>query len=60
MVDMGEHQRVRESLTFSRSRPPSSSSAVERITGRTVRSFASATDPAQSTVIEAFIFEPEQ
>jgi hypothetical protein len=32
---------------------------VARITGRTVRAFASATDPASGTVLETFVFEPD-
>ena len=32
---------------------------VERITGRTVRAFASATDPDKEVVMENFIFEPD-
>jgi uncharacterized protein YbcI len=60
MVEMGEHQRVRESRTFFQvATADQFVAAVERITGRTVRAFASATDPAQGTVIETFVFEPE-
>jgi hypothetical protein len=32
---------------------------VERITGRTVRAFASATDPDKQVVMENFVFEPD-
>jgi hypothetical protein len=34
--------------------------AVETITGRTVRAFASASDPDNGVVMANFIFEPEQ
>src|SRR5215207_4011389 len=55
MVEMGEHQRVRESRTFFQvATAEQFVAAVEGITGRTVRVFASATDPAQGTVIETF------
>ena len=61
MVEMGEHQRVRESRTFFQvATAEQFVAAVERLTGRTVRAFASATDPAQNTVMETFIFEPEE
>jgi uncharacterized protein YbcI len=60
MVDMGEHQRVRESrMFFQVATAEQFIAAVERITGRTVRAFASATDPQQGTVMENFVFEPE-
>jgi uncharacterized protein YbcI len=58
MVDMGEHQRVRESRTFFQvATADQFVAAVERITGRTVRAFASATDPDANTVMETFVFE---
>ena len=61
MVAMGEHQRVREARTFLQvATAEQFVGTVERITGRTVRAFASATDPAQSTVMETFVFEPER
>ena len=61
MVDMGEHQRVRESRTFFQvATADQFIAAVEGITGRTVRAFASATDPEQGTVLETFVFEPER
>jgi uncharacterized protein YbcI len=60
MVAMGEHQHVRESRTFFQvATADQFVAAVERITGRTVRAFASATDPAANTVMETFVFEGE-
>jgi uncharacterized protein YbcI len=59
MVEMGEHQRVRESrLFFQVATAPRFVAVVERITGRKVRSFASASDPENGVVSEIFIFEP--
>jgi uncharacterized protein YbcI len=60
MVEMGEAQRVRESRTwFQVATSHRFIEAVERITGRTVYSFASATDPDKGVVMEIFVFEPE-
>src|SRR4051812_49554814 len=60
MVAMGEEQRVRESrMFFQVATADQFIAAVERITGRTVRAFASATDPEKNTVMENFVFEPE-
>jgi len=60
MVDMGEQQRVREARMFLQVATADQFVAtVERITGRTVRAFASATDPDQGVVMENFVFEPE-
>jgi uncharacterized protein YbcI len=60
MVDMGEQQRVRESrMFFQVATAAQFIETVETITGRTVRAFASATDPDRSVVMENFIFEPE-
>jgi uncharacterized protein YbcI len=60
MVEMGEQQRVREARTFLQVATADHFIAVvEAITGRTVRAFASATDPDQGVVMENFIFEPE-
>ena len=60
MVAMGEHQHVRESRTFFQvATADQFIAAVERITGRTVRAFASATDPGANTVMETFVFEGE-
>jgi uncharacterized protein YbcI len=61
MVDMGEQQRVRESRMFMQVATAAQFiETVERITGRTVRAFASATDPDRGVVMETFVFEPER
>jgi uncharacterized protein YbcI len=61
MVEMGEQQRVRESRTFLQvATADQFIAAVEAITGRTVRAFASATDPDPGVVMEIFAFVPEQ
>jgi uncharacterized protein YbcI len=61
MVSMGEQQRVRESrMFFQVATAEQFIKTVEMITGRTVRAFASATDPDQGVVMENFIFEPER
>jgi uncharacterized protein YbcI len=60
MVVMGEQQRVRESRMFLQVATAEQFIAtVEGITGRSVRAFASATDPDKGVVMENFIFEPE-
>jgi uncharacterized protein YbcI len=60
MVAMGEQQRVRDTRTFFQVATADQFIAtVEAITGRTVRAFASATDPDNGVVMENFIFEPE-
>ena len=60
MVDMGEQQRVRESRMFLQVATAAQFVAtVETITGRTVRAFASATDPDKGVVMENFILVPE-
>jgi uncharacterized protein YbcI len=60
MVEMGEQQRVREARMFLQVATADQFIAtVETITGRTVRAFASATDPDKGVVMENFIFEPE-
>jgi uncharacterized protein YbcI len=60
MVEMGEEQRVRDTrMFFQVATADQFIAAVERITGRTVRAFASATDPEKNTVMENFVFEPE-
>ena len=61
MVAMGEQQRVRESrMFFQVATAAQFIQTVESITGRTVRAFASATDPDQGVVMENFIFEPDR
>jgi uncharacterized protein YbcI len=60
MVDMGEHQRVRESRMFLQvATQEQFVSVVEDITGRKVRAFASAIDPAPAVVFEVFSFEAD-
>jgi uncharacterized protein YbcI len=60
MVDMGEQQRVRESrMFFQVATADQFVASVERITGRTVRAFASASDPDKGVVMQNYIFEPE-
>jgi uncharacterized protein YbcI len=61
MIAMGEQQRVRDTRTFFQvATADRFVAAVEAITGRTVRAFASATDPDHEVVMENFIFEPAQ
>jgi uncharacterized protein YbcI len=60
MVAMGEQQRVRESrMFFQVATAAQFIETVERITGRTIRAFASSTDPDQGVVMESFVFEPD-
>jgi uncharacterized protein YbcI len=60
MVEMGEQQRVREArMFFQVATADQFVATVETITGRTVRAFASATDPDMGVVMENFVFEPE-
>jgi hypothetical protein len=57
---MGKQQRVRESRMFLQVATADEFIAtVEDITGRTVRAFASASDPDHGVVMENFIFAPE-
>jgi uncharacterized protein YbcI len=60
MVEMGEHQRVRESRVFLQvASQDEFIAAVEALVPRKVRAFASAIDPAPGVVFEIFSFEPE-
>jgi hypothetical protein len=60
MVQMGEHQRVRDSRTaFQVAATDEFVRAVEQIVERKVRAFASAIDVAQNVVFENFTFEPD-
>ena len=60
MVEMGEQQRVRESRMFLQVATAEQFIAtVEDITGRTVRAFASATDPDRGVVMENFVLHPD-
>src|SRR3954452_23119546 len=59
MVEMGEAQRVRESrMWFQVATAQRFIDSVEGIVGRTVYSFASASDPERAVVMEIFVFEP--
>jgi uncharacterized protein YbcI len=59
LVEMGEQQRVSESRLFMQNASKERFvAAVERIVGRKVASFTSATDPDRGIVIEFAIFEP--
>jgi uncharacterized protein YbcI len=61
MVQMGDQQRVRDTRTYLQvATAKQFIEAVERITGRTVRSFASAADPDNNTVFEVFDLHPAQ
>jgi uncharacterized protein YbcI len=60
MVEMGEHQRVRESRMFLQVATEAEFvGVVERLVNRKVRAFASATDPAPGVVFEIFSFHPD-
>jgi len=60
MVSMSEQQRVRESRMFLQvATSDEFVSSVEALTGRTVRAFASATDPDNGVVFENFMFNPD-
>jgi uncharacterized protein YbcI len=60
MVEMGEHQHVRESRMFLQvATKDRFIEAVEELTGRTVRAFSSAIDPRPGVVFEVFSFEPD-
>jgi uncharacterized protein YbcI len=59
MVEMGEAQRVRESrMSLQVATEDRFIRAVEELTARKVRAFASAIDPANNVVFEVFSFEP--
>jgi uncharacterized protein YbcI len=60
LVEMGDHQRVRETrLAFQVATREEFVGAVERVVGRKVRAFASATDVVQNVVFENFVFESD-
>jgi len=60
LVEMGDHQRVRESrVAFQVATTDEFITAVEQIVGRKVRAFASATDVVQNVVFENFVFESD-
>jgi uncharacterized protein YbcI len=59
MVELGEHQKVRESRTFLQAATANLFiGAVEDILGRKVRGFSSAIDPAAGIVFEVFALYP--
>jgi uncharacterized protein YbcI len=59
LVDMGEHQRLRETrLFFQHAREQDFRDAIERITGRRVVAFTSATDTVADVSTEVFHLEP--
>jgi uncharacterized protein YbcI len=61
LVEMGEHQRLRDTrMIFQYATVREFCEPVERITGRTVRSFQSSIDTeVDGLAIETFIFYPE-
>jgi uncharacterized protein YbcI len=59
MAEMGEHQRLRETrLFFQHAREDDFRETVQRITGRRVRGFLSATDTQEDISCEVFYLEP--
>jgi uncharacterized protein YbcI len=57
--DMGEHQRLRDMrLFFQWASVKEFIDPVEKITGRTVRSFTSAIDTVEDVSVETFLFYP--
>jgi uncharacterized protein YbcI len=58
LVEMGEHQRVRETrIAYQVATAPDFVAAVEQILNRKVRAFSSGTDVVQDVVFETFLFE---
>lgn len=58
LVEMGEHQRLRETrLFFQHAREDDFRATVERITGRRVRAFLSGTDTTTDVSCEVFFLE---
>jgi uncharacterized protein YbcI len=61
MVRMGDQQRVRDTRTYLQvAAAQQFIDVVERLTGRSVRSFASASDPDNNTVFEVFDLHPDR
>jgi uncharacterized protein YbcI len=59
MVEMGEHQRLRDTrMFFQYASVAEFTETVERITGRTVRGFVSGIDAEQDISSEVFYLEP--
>jgi uncharacterized protein YbcI len=60
MVELGEHQRVRDIRTFfQHASEPEFITNVEQITGRRVRAFVSGTDTNHDVSSEVFYLHPE-
>ena len=60
MVQLGEHQRVRDIRTFfQHASEPEFVGAVEQITGRSVRAFVSGTDTEHDVSSEVFYLHPK-
>jgi uncharacterized protein YbcI len=58
LVDMGEHQRVRETrIAYQVATAEKFVAAIEEIFDRKVRAFSSGTDVTQDVVFETFLFE---
>jgi len=61
MVYMNEAHRLEESrVYFQRATADTFIDTVQQITGRTVRSFSSSTDPAAAVVCEIYVFNAER
>jgi len=61
MVEMGEHQRLRDTrMFFQYATVVQFTETVEKITGRTVRGFVSGIDTEQDISSEVFYLEPLQ
>ncbi len=61
MAELGEHKSVRDARTsFQAATSQDFISAVEGITERKVRSFASGIDVVNNTAFEVFQFEPQE
>jgi uncharacterized protein YbcI len=59
MIDLGEHQRVREiRMFFQHASDAEFTGAVEQITGRKVRAFVSGMDTDKDVATEIFYLEP--
>jgi uncharacterized protein YbcI len=60
MVDLGEHQRVRDIRTFfQQASEKEFVETVEQITGRSVRAFVSGTDTEHDVSSEVFYLYPK-
>lgn len=59
MIELGEEARVRDlRSSFQAATADDFVAAVEQITGRTVRAFASGFDTGKNVIFETFVFEP--